>query len=120
MLDTTVVGFDPNTGLATPKRMGVTKLRVGVGGSGLDTAWTISVIAGTIGLSAHRLGISTGERSRVAAAFIDDVGRAFGTANGLRWSTSAPAVATVDNDGNVLGAGTGQALVTATTSWGKT
>lgn len=121
LLDTMVVAFDPNTGIATPKRMGVTRLRVSVPGtSGLDTAWTISVVAGSIGLSAHRVGLSPGERTHVTASFVDDAGKSFGAATGLRWSSATSAVATVDNDGNIAAVAMGQALVTATTTWGKT
>ena len=121
LLDTMVVGFDFNTGTATPKRLGVTKLRVTVPGTGgLDTGWTISVIAGSIGLSAHRVGLAPGERARLSASLVDDGGRAISPAVGLRWTSAAPSVATVDNDGNVLASGFGQTLVTATTTWGKT
>jgi len=119
LLDSMVMAFDPNTGIATPKRLGTTRLRVSAPGWG-DTAWIVNVVAGGIGLTAHRLGLAPGERARVGVSFVDDTGRPFGPANGLRWSTSAPTVATVDNDGAMLATGLGQALVTATTTWGKT
>ncbi|MSR07222.1 MAG: hypothetical protein EXR93_09185 [Gemmatimonadetes bacterium] len=119
LLDSMVIGFDPNTGIATPKRLGLTRLRVSAPGWG-DTAWIVSVVAGGIGLSTHRVGIAPGEHARVGASFVDDNGRPFGPANGLRWGTSAPTVATVDNDGSVMATGLGQALITATTTWGKT
>lgn len=121
LLDTTVAGFDLSNATLTPKRLGSTRLRVSVPGTtGLDATWIISVVAGTIGLSAERVGLSPGERKRVTASFIDDAGRPFGAANGLRWTSSAPTVASVDNDGNISAVGLGQSVVVASTTWGKT
>jgi Tol biopolymer transport system component len=49
----------------------------------------------------------------------DDTGRPVGPATGLRWSSSNPAVAQVDSDGNVLAAGFGRASIVAASQWGK-
>jgi Tol biopolymer transport system component len=116
LLDSSVVSFDARTGLMRPKRVGTTKLRVSAG-QGLDTAWTVAVIAGGIRINSHRAGLGVNDRLNVQASYIDDAGRAVGAATGLRWTTSAPNVAQVDNEGNVVAAGFGRANIIAATPW---
>ena len=119
LLDTSVVAFDPSTGMMTAKRVGTTKLRVSVGGSGLDTAWTVSVVAGGVKFGTHLLGLGTGERAKVAASFVDEAGQPITQASGLRWSSSAPQVAQVDADGTVNATGFGRASIIGASTWGR-
>ncbi len=118
LLDTSVVGFDQNTGVMSPKRVGTTRLRVSAG-SGLDTAWTVSVIAGGVRIGTHLVGLATGDRLHVSASLVDDSGNPIAPATGLRWISTAPAVAQVDAEGNVTAAGFGRASIIATTPWAR-
>src|SRR6185436_17285842 len=119
LLDTSVAGFDPASGVLTPKRVGTTKLRIGVVGGGLDTAWVVSVIAGGLKVNTRLAGLTTGQRVKLAASLTDDTGRPLAPASAVRWTSSAPGIAQVDADGNVLGTGFGRALIIAATPWGK-
>jgi Tol biopolymer transport system component len=92
---------------------------VSVAGSGVDTAWTISVVAGGVKFNTHLLGLGTGERVQVSASFVDDAGQPLTAASGLRWSSSAPQVAQVDADGMVNATGFGRAAIIGTSSWGR-
>ncbi|MBI4499891.1 MAG: PD40 domain-containing protein [Gemmatimonadetes bacterium] len=119
LLDTSVVSFDSSSGLMLPKRIGTTRLRISVAGGGLDTAWTVSVIAGGVRFPLHRAGLATGDRLKVTASLTDDAGRPIAAATGLRWTSSAAQVAQVDLDGNVAGAAPGRSTIVALSPWGR-
>jgi Tol biopolymer transport system component len=88
-------------------------------GGGPDTAWTVSVVAGGVKAGTRFAGLGTGQSLKVPVLLTDDSGRPVGPAAGLRWSSSAPAVAQVDGDGNITAAGFGRAHVIAASPWGK-
>ncbi|MBI1967418.1 MAG: Ig-like domain-containing protein [Gemmatimonadetes bacterium] len=119
--DTTVASFDAATGVLTGKAIGRTQLIVRGPGQGLSVVWTINVIAGTVKLSASRLGLAPGEKyAGIKATFTDDNGAVIAPATGLAWSTSDGTVATVGEDGTITAVGYGKARITATAPGGKT
>lgn len=118
--DTGIVGFDPQTGVLTGKRIGRTQISVrGDGPNPLTASWNVSVIAGSVKLASTRFGLAQNSRRMLKASFTDDSGAVLGPATGLAWSSDAPGVASVAEDGTVTGTGFGHARVTATASGGK-
>jgi hypothetical protein len=119
LTDTTVASFDVASGNVTGKKIGATKLRIHAPGRGLDTAWTLSVIAGGIKVDAPRVGLDLGAKRKVAASFTDSRGNAIAPASGVTWTSVSPNVATVEPDGTIAGAGWGGTQVVVKTPWGK-
>jgi hypothetical protein len=119
LLDSSVATFDPSSGIMVPKRIGTTRLRVGVPGGGLDTAWNVSVIAGGVRFAVHRAGLATGDRLKISASLTDEAGRAIGVASGLRWTSSSTAVAQVDQDGSVTAVAPGRSTVVGLSPWSR-
>jgi Tol biopolymer transport system component len=118
--DTSVAGFDTTSGILTGKKVGRTELDLlGPGPNPVHAAWTVSVIAGTPVFDAARLGLVLGSRKVIHASFADDTGQVLGPATGLAWSSDAPEIATVREDGTVTGTGYGRAHVTATAPGGR-
>jgi Tol biopolymer transport system component len=116
--DTTVAGFDPATGLLTPKALGATTLTARLAGI-TPAVWTIQVVAGEIGIEPSRVGLLVGQRTTLSALLRDQAG-AGGRAPPVRWSSDRPEVATVRESGGVVDAvSPGRAGVSATTPWGK-
>jgi Tol biopolymer transport system component len=116
--DTMVAGFDPATGVLTPKALGTTTLTAGLAGI-TPAVWTIQVVAGEIGIEPSRVGLLVGQRTTLSALLRDQAG-AGGRAPPVRWSSDRPEVATVRENGGVVDAvSPGHAAVTATTPWGK-
>jgi Tol biopolymer transport system component len=66
------------------------------------------------------VGLAPGRRVNLRASFADSTGAIIGPATGLAWSSSAPGVATVGEDGTVTGVNYGRARITATAPGGKT
>ena len=119
--DTMVASFDVATGVLTGKAIGKTQLVVQGPGQGLSVVWTVNVIAGTVKLSASRLGLAPGERfTLLKANFTDDNGAVVAPATGLAWSTSDGNVAAVAEDGAITAVAFGHAWITATAPGGKT
>jgi WD40 repeat protein len=119
LLDSSVATFDTSSGIMIPRRIGTTRLRVGAPGGGLDTAWTVSVIAGGVRFGLHRTGLATGDRLKISASLTDEAGRPIGVASGLRWTSSTPAVAQIDPDGNVTAVAPGRSTVIGLSPWGR-
>ncbi|MGH7612454.1 MAG: Ig-like domain-containing protein, partial [Gemmatimonadales bacterium] len=118
--DTSVATFDPATGVLTGKKVGRTVLALrGPGPIPILVNWNISVIAGSVKLAATRLALPINGRVALRASFANDGGAVLGPATGLAWSSDAPAVATVAEDGAVTGTGYGHARITATAPGGK-
>jgi len=117
--DTTLVTFDPATGVLTGRRAGKTTLVVNGPGLGLRVAWPIRVIAAGLKLSAARLGVPLARRVPLRASFADEGGTVIGPATGVSWTSDNPAVATVGEDGTVATAGYGHAHITATAPGGR-
>ncbi|HLB37919.1 MAG TPA: hypothetical protein VJL31_15205 [Gemmatimonadales bacterium] len=117
--DTTVAAYDAGARTVRGKRIGRTRLTVQGPGRGLEGAWTVEVVAGGLGLAPGQLGLVPGERKAVRASFINDRGETLGPATGVQFTSLNPSVATVDNQGNLLGGAPGHARVVGTTAWGK-
>ncbi len=118
--DTSIAGFDPSTGVLTGRRIGRTQISVrGPGQNPLTASWNVSVIAGSVRLASTRFGLAQNGRRALRASFIDDTGAVLGPATGLQWSSDAPNIAMVAEDGTVTGVGFGHAKVTATAPGGK-
>ena len=117
--DTTVAAFDGSAKLLRGKRIGRTRLTVQGPGRGLEASWTVDVVAGGLGLTPGRLGLIPGERKNVTASFVNDRGESLGPATGVQFTSLSPAVASVDNQGNIHGVTPGYARVVGTTAWGK-
>lgn len=118
--DTAIAAFDPATHILTGKRIGRTQLNLhGPGPNPPRAVWAVSVIAGSVRLSAARFGMALNARASLKASFTDDTGAVLGPASGLTWSSDAPGVAAVSEDGTVTGSSYGRARVTATAPGGK-
>ncbi len=116
--DSGVAGFDPATGVLTPKALGTTTLTARIPGI-TPAVWTIQVVAGEIGVEPSRVGLLVGQRTTLAALLLDQAGTG-GRTPAVRWSSDRPDVATVRDNGGVVDAmSPGHAAVSATTPWGK-
>jgi sugar lactone lactonase YvrE len=117
--DTTIATFNPETRMATGKRIGRTTLRVRGPGRGLQATWTVDVVAGGLGFRPARLGMGINERRPIEAVFTSESGEALAPATGIAWTSLRPSVAQVDAQGVVLSVDYGYAPIVASTSWGK-
>ncbi|HWH03211.1 MAG TPA: Ig-like domain-containing protein [Gemmatimonadales bacterium] len=117
--DSSLASFDTATGMLTGLKVGKTTLTVRGPGVGLQAVWNISVIAGSVRLSASRAGLHAGQRFTIKADFTDDGGQVLGPATGLTWQTDAAGVAIVTAQGDVTAMGYGRARITATAPGGK-
>jgi uncharacterized protein YjdB len=119
LVDTSLASFDPGSGVLTGKIAGKTQLVVKGPGQGLSVSWTVRVIAGTVKLSATRIGLPLGRRYGAKGSYADDAGAVLGPAAGLTWVSDNPQVASVSDDGMITAVGYGHARVTATAPGGK-
>jgi uncharacterized protein YjdB len=110
--DTAVAGFDPATGVLTARRPGTTTLTFAARGF-VPKGWTIEVLPGSVTLSRTRFSLQPGERTTLAATFVDDQGKAVAPATGLEWVTSNAAVARVSPDGAIEAVTPGRATISA-------
>jgi len=118
--DSAIAGFDPQTGVLTGRRIGRTQITVrGPGPNPLTASWNVSIIAGSVRLAATRFGLAQNGHRVLKASFTDDTGAVLGPATGLRWNSDLPGVASVAEDGTVIGVGFGHARITATAPGGK-
>lgn len=117
--DTTVATYDQAAKSLRGKRIGRTQLTVQGPGRGLEASWTVDVVAGGLALAPGQLGLIPGERKSITASFVNDRGQSLGPATGVSYRSLSPSVATVDNQGNILGAAAGHARIIGTTAWGK-
>jgi hypothetical protein len=115
--DTAVAGFDPATGVLTPKALGTTTLTARVPGI-TPAVWTVQVVAGEIGVEPVRAGLLVGQRISLKAVLMEQPSSA-GRTPGAVWSSDRPEVATVRDGGLVDALSPGRAVVTATVPWGK-
>jgi len=120
LVDTTVASFHEATGALTGNELGNTRLTVKAPGEGLEVAWDVSVVAGGLKVEPDKVPMSRGDRLQLSASFTDDDGNAVSEARSLTWTSSDPAVAGVDADGNLEPVGIGSATVVANTPWGST
>lgn len=118
--DTAIAAFDRATLTLTGRKIGRTQLNLsGPGPNPPRAVWAVSVIAGSVRLSAARIGMALNARTTLGASFTDDTGAVLGPASGLAWSSDAPGVATVSEDGTITGSSYGRARITATAPGGK-
>jgi uncharacterized protein YjdB len=117
--DTSVATYDPGAKLLHGRKMGHTQLQVTGPVAGLVATWPVDVVAGGIALHPARFGLAPGGRRTLTASFLNERGEDLGTATGLRYASLDPAVAVVDDQGNVQGIAYGRARIVGTTSWGK-
>ena len=118
--DPSIAGLDAQTGLLTGRAVGKTQLTVRGPGTGLAVTWNISVIAGAVKFAQPRIGVGLNQRHTLRPSYADDQGTIIGPATNLTWTTDNAQVATVGEDGTVLGVGHGHARITATAPGGKT
>lgn len=117
--DTTVAVYDAGAKLVRGRKIGRTRLTVQGPGRGLEASWTVDVVAGGLGLAPPRFGLIPGDRKSISASFVNDRGESLGPATGVQFASLNPAIASVDNQGNVQGITTGHAAIVGTTQWGK-
>ncbi len=116
--DTNIAVFDLSAGELRGMRLGKTKLTARAPGENLSVTWDVTVIAGGLVLGLDALGMGIGERHRIKASFTDDKGVPVSEAAGVTWTSSAPSIVDVDDDGNVEALSFGTTQVVATTPWG--
>jgi hypothetical protein len=115
--DTAIAGFDRTTGLLTPKALGTTTLTARLAGIP-PAVWTIQIIPGDFDLEPARVAIPVGGRTTIAAILRDQQGPTGARAPGVRWSSDRADVVLV-REGVADGLAPGHAVITATSSWGK-
>jgi uncharacterized protein YjdB len=117
--DTNVASFDPATGMLVGKRVGKTQLTVRGPGQGLAATWNVTVISGAVKLAPRRFGIAVNERYTLRGNYTDETGAVVAPAVNVTWVSDRPEVATVAEDGTVVGAGYGRARIAATAPGGS-
>lgn len=114
--DSSVAGFDPATGVLTPKMLGTTTLTARLAGI-TPAVWTIQVVPGEIGVEPSRVGLLVGQRTSLKALLRDQ--GSSGARASATWSSDRPDVAPMREGGVVEAVSPGRAVVTATVPWGK-
>lgn len=109
--DTTIASWDVAQHRLTARKAGTTTLSFAARGFA-PRAWTIEVLPGRVGLDVARLSLRQGERTTLAAHFVDEAGRPAGEATGLQWSSSNAAIVRVSPDGAMEALGPGRTTVT--------
>jgi len=100
-------------GTVTGLGAGTTRIAASTGGVGAVAEVTVLLRpVGTVLLSPDSLRLTAGAAGQFQATLMDDRGAAI-TGRAVNWSSSAPAVATVDGAGTVTGVRPGTAVVTA-------
>ncbi len=116
--DSTIASVN-NSGLVTPNRVGITKIRVTSADGGYSASCTYTVAAAQVPVTA--VALNTSATTIVAGdtetlfAYITPVNA---TNQTVFWASSNTGAATVDQLGNVTGVAAGTATVTATTTDG--
>src|ERR1700694_4788714 len=118
VVDTSIAHFDPAAATLTGISAGKTQLVVKGPGQGLSVSWNVRVLAGTVKLSATRIGLPVGRRYAAKGSYADEAGTVIGPATGLTWASESPQVATVSDDGTITAVDHGHGRVTATAPGG--
>jgi uncharacterized protein YjdB len=116
--DTSIAAFDAVTGALRGNALGETELKVRAPGEGLEAAWSINVIAGGLVIRPSAVTLGRSDRVSLEALFTDETGAPVSAATGLTWTSSAPTVVVVDENGTLQPAGFGMAQVAVATPWG--
>ncbi len=77
--------------------------------------WPVTVQTARVALAFSRVGLQVGATKKIAIALRAADGREFGAVTSARWTSSAPAVATIDASGTVTAHRAGRAMLTITT-----
>jgi Tol biopolymer transport system component len=115
--DSAIAGFDPATGLLTPKAIGTTTLTARLAGI-KPAVWTVQVVAGEIGIEPARVGLLVGQRSAFRVLLRDQSPSSPRTP-GATWSSDRAEIAAVREGGVVEAVSLGHAVVTASVPWGN-
>lgn len=118
--DPAIATFDRESGTLTGRAVGRTQLMVRGPGTGLAVTWNVNVVAGAVKFTASRVGIGLNQRHLLRVNYADDQGNVLGPAATLTWSSDNPQVASVAEDGTVVGTGYGHARITATAPGSRT
>lgn len=116
--DTSVAVFDEAGSRVIGRKLGTTTLTAVGPSAEFAAQWTLRVVTGGISVGAPRMSMQPTDTRQLVASFIDDGGTVMGEATGIDWTSSDPAVVTVNDSGVVTAAGTGRARVVISTSWG--
>jgi uncharacterized protein YjdB len=117
LTDTSVASFDTSSGILTPKALGTTTLTASL--SGITPAvWTVEVVPGDVTIEPARVGLIPGQRTTLSVLLRSDQAGTSSKPTGVKWTSDHPDVA-LAREGVIDALSPGRALVTATTSWGK-
>ncbi len=114
--DSTVAGFDPATGVLTPRNVGTTTLTARLAGI-TPAVWTVQVTAGDVGIEPARVGLLVAQRATLSA--LSKESSPGSKVPGAKWSSDHPEVAEVRENGIVEALSPGHAIISATMPWGK-
>ncbi len=79
-----------------------------------QTAWPVTVVAAHIALSAKSIALQTGSLKPLTAPLRGQDRREYGVAENPQWTSSAPAIASVDGSGTISARNPGRATITVT------
>ena len=120
--DSSVVRFDPTTGMLEALRMGYARLKVSAQTDRADSIfrrWNVRVAGGGLQIATPRFALPVGERRPLAVQLLDAQRHPLGTATDLRWRSSDTLVARVVG-GSAVAVGMGHARLVAYASWDST
>lgn len=116
--DSTVARFDTLSFALAGKRVGSTRLALGMEGFE-EMRWMIQVVPARITLNPSRIALSRGKRQLLAASMLDQRGKVVAPLEAATWRTSDSTVAAVGASGEVQARGLGRSLVSVTGPGGK-
>lgn len=100
-------------GLVTGLRLGRTQIAASAGGQSATAEVTVVPVAAvTLRVRPDQVDLRPGQRAQLVAELVDDVGNIL-AGRSVTWSSSEPAVATVNGNGLVTARGIGGAIITA-------
>jgi TolB protein len=111
--DTAVATFDTATGTLLARKAGTATLSFSMKGF-LPKTWTITVVPGIVALDQQRVALSPGDKLKLGATSVDLDRKPIGAAQGVVWSSSEAAVASVGDEGTIEALKPGRATITAT------
>lgn len=120
--DTSIVAFDPATGVLSALREGQASLtaRPRLKAMQRPRTWQIKVIGGRLVPEIPLLGLRLGMKASVSALFVDSAGHRTGQLVPVTWGDLDSPVARVTSSSQLEAVGVGRAQVTGRVSWGDT